>query len=107
MNETMYEALTLIIRLVVLLIVSILIPRLQSMLKDKQVNEAAQKAVYTVQQLYWDKPGKERKEHALNIATEALNKIGIKVDSAHLAGLIEAAVMEMNIAKGKYSEVTK
>lgn len=102
MSDTAMEILTLIVRLAVVVIIGILVPRLRTFLRDKQIDGAVQKAVYTAQQLLYEEPGKDRKKFAVNMATELLEKIGLKIDDGQLSALIEAAVLEMNIAKGKY-----
>lgn len=104
MSETVYNITELIVRLVVLLIAAFIVPALKKWLQNKQIDSAVQKAVYCVQQLYWNEKGEDRKKVATEMAKELLEKVGIEIDAGQLSALIEAAVQELHVARGDYKE---
>lgn len=85
---------------------AIVIPWVKTKLQSTETSKIVKDAVYAAQQLFWNQDGAARKEYAVKLATEQLNKLGIKIDEKQLSSLIEAAVQELHVARGDYGVKT-
>ena len=107
------EIINAVIRLAILIISSLVIPKLREWLTSRTENEKlntlkewAFTAVWAAEQLHHsagklDPGGTKRKEYAISAILMMADKIGYPITHEDAIAMIEAAVQEINLAKQK------
>lgn len=104
MNEIIFEALKLLIMIVFFLASCYLVPWLKSMIGQNRLDEIkswTNAAVLMAQQVYYAKPGPERKAIVVDLMKEMLAAKNISITDDQLNILIESAVKAMKIEENK------
>ena len=106
MDQAMVEILKLVVMagvaIVAVLVRRDLLPFIQSKATAEQyqtAREMAEMFVYMAQQVFGDKPGKERKQIVKDALTNALHEAGINLSDQFVDDMIEAAVKGLRIAE--------
>lgn len=106
MDQTTIEVLKIVVCAVVAVVAVLvrrdLIPFIQSKTTTQQYEAArdmAEMFVYMAQQVFGDKPGKERKQIVKDALTNALKEAGINLSDQFVDDMIEAAVKGLRIAE--------
>lgn len=108
MNEILFEIIRVVVMVAALVVTRYLVPWLKEKIgaeKMTQIEMWVKYAVEMAQQVYWSKPGEDRKA----IVTESLRDIliakNISISEEQLDVLIEAAVKEMKMQETKEAAI--
>lgn len=93
MSDIAFTALKLVVMIVTALVARYLVP----WLKDSFVMSIVLKAVYMAQQVYYEKPGADRKKIVLEYVNKILAKKHLSISEEELDILIEAAVKQLRM----------
>ena len=110
MNEIIFEALKLLIMIVFFLASCYLVPWIKSMIGQNRLDEIkswTNAAVLMAQQVYYSKPGPERKAIVVKLLKEMLTAKNISITDEQLDMLIESAVKAMKMEENKAAPTTE
>lgn len=109
MNEILFEALKLLIMVVVLIVTRYFVPWIKTQIdtqKMQMISEWAKNAVLSTQQVLWAKPGVDRKAEVTKFLKKMLIAKNISISDEQLDILIESAVKQMKISESAGVTIT-
>lgn len=104
MNEIIFEVLRLVVLIAVFIVTCYLIPWIKRKIGQDKLDEVTRwtnTAVLMAQQVYYAKPGEERKAIVIEILKGMLTAKNISITDEQLDMLIEAAVKAMKMEENK------
>lgn len=105
MSNLTFDAIDVIVRLVVVFFMVYIMPVVKRLIEKILAEKWARDAVNAAQQVYALNTGAERKEYVLEELTKLLNKYKVNITEEQVHILIESAVKQLRIeeekAKGK------
>lgn len=106
MSELVFEIVNVVIKLLVVLCVTYVIPPAKNLIEKILAERWAKDAVNTAQQVMAKQTGAERKDYVVEKLTTALNEKNIRITEEQINMLIESAVKQMKIEEAKASAPT-
>jgi LL-H family phage holin len=105
MNENLFNVLILVIPILGAIITGFVIPLLKAKLGTEKLATITTWVTYAVKCaemiFLGDKQGEEKKQYVIDFLTNMFNKKKVVITEEQLEVLIEAAVKELNLAKGE------
>lgn len=108
MNEVLFEIIKVVVMVAALVVTRYLIPWMKEKIgteKLAQIEKWVRYAVEMAQQVYWSKPGEDRKAIVTEFLRDTLIAKNISISEDQLDVLIEAAVKEMKMQETKEAAI--
>lgn len=108
MNEVLFEIIKVVVMVAALVVTKYLIPWMKEKIgteKLAQIEKWVRYAVEMAQQVYWSKPGEDRKAIVTEFLRDILIAKNISISEDQLDVLIEAAVKEMKMQETKEAAI--
>lgn len=108
MNEILFEIIKVVVMVAALVVTRYLVPWLKEKIgaeKMTQIEMWVKYAVEMAQQVYWSKPGEDRKAIVTEFLRDILIAKNISISEEQLDVLIEAAVKEMKMQETKEAAI--
>lgn len=108
MNEILFEIIKVVVMVAALVVTRYLIPWMKEKIgteKLAQIEKWVRYAVEMAQQVYWSKPGEDRKAIVTEFLRDILIAKNMSISEEQLDVLIEAAVKEMKMQETKEAAI--
>lgn len=108
MNEILFEIIKVVVMVAALVVTRYLIPWMKEKIgteKLAQIEKWVRYAVEMAQQVYWSKPGEDRKAIVTEFLRDILIAKNISISEEQLDVLIEATVKEMKMRENKEAAI--